>query len=367
MQQTSSFLASFAAAYEPTRRLRRPEIGLEMTVIGDRRVPVREQSVAVKPFCRLLHFERDISRQDPRILVVAPLSGHFSALLRDLVGAFLPDHGVYLTDWTDARDVPVGEGRFGLDENIEYLVEFIRQLGGELHLVGLCQSAMPVLAATALLASAGDSLCPRTMTLINGMLDVRINPARIDRLAVSRKPGWFERYAIEAVPPPFAGEGRLVYPATVQHAGLLSYLARHLATGGELLDKLLYDDGDDAGRHPFFELFLSVMDLPAEFFLDTIRLVFRECALARGELTWRGRKVEPEAIRQTALMTIEGERDDVSGSGQTRVAHDLCRNVAAHERAHHIQQGVGHVGTFHGRAWRSEVLPRIRAFIRGAR
>lgn len=366
MKPASPLLASLAAAYEPTRCPRRPEISLHATIVGDRMVAVHEQSLAEKPFCRLLHFERDTSREGPRVLVVAPLSGHFPALLRDLLAALLPDHDVYLTDWKDARDVPLDAGAFGIEENIGYLVDYIRYLGNDLHLVALCQSAMPTLAATALLAGARDSIQPLTMTLINGMLDVRIDPTRIDRLAAHRNLSWFERYAVAGVPSPFPGQGRLVYPATIQHAGLLAYLTRHIATGGELLGKLLYDDGHDAAHHPFVELYLSVMDLPAAFFLDTIRLVFHDFALPRGRLTWREASVEPAAIRRTGLMTVEGERDDVSAPGQTRVAHDMCRNIPEQRRVHYVQRGVGHFGTFYGRVWRTEVMPRIRTFIRDA-
>jgi poly(3-hydroxybutyrate) depolymerase len=364
MSAKSLFLASGAIG-EATRAWRRPEIGLATTMVADRRVVVREETLAARPFCRLLHFERDAVRHDPAVLVVAPLSGHFSVLLRDLLSAFLPEHDVYLIDWTDAREVPVADGLFGIAEYVAYVIDFVRALERDIHLVALCQSAMPTLAATALLASSGESAPPRSLTLISGMLDARINPTRIDRVAVSRMPGWFARNAIDAVPPPSQGQGRLVYAARMQRAGLLAYLARHIATGGELFDKVLDDDGEDAAHHPFLDQFLSVMDLPAEFFLDTIRLVFRAFALPRGELTWRGVRVEPLAIRHTGLMTIEGELDDVSSPGQTRVAHKLCRNISQENRAHFVQRAVGHFGTFHGRAWRREIMPRIQAFIRG--
>jgi poly(3-hydroxybutyrate) depolymerase len=364
MKARSPWLASLAAAHGPSWGLRRPEIGLDHTAIGARRVAVQERSLVEKPFCRLVHFERDVVRNDPRVLVVAPLSGHFSALLRDLLAALLPDHDLHLADWIDAREVPLREGGFGIEENIGYLIEFARHLGGGLHLLALCQSAMPALAATALIAQRGDVPQPRTLTLINGMIDPRIDPTRIDRLAARRSSSWFESRVIAAVPGVYPGQGRAVYPAEVQRAALLAYLARHIASGGELLGKLLHDDGEDAAEHPFLKLYLAVMDLSAAFFLDTVRLVFHEFALPRGRLTWRGERVEPAAIAKTGLMTVEGEHDDVSAPGQTRVAHALCCNIPAQRRLHYLQPGVAHFGTFHGRAWRNEVMPRIRGFIR---
>lgn len=364
MRYASPLFTSLAAAYAPTRQLRRPDLALGRTAIHGRPVRIAQRSLVEKPFCRLIHLDRDVRRDDPRVLVVAPLSGHFSALLRDLLAALVPEHDVYFTDWTDAREVPVGNGDFGVEENIGYLQDFIRCLGGDLHLLALCQSAMPALAATALLAEHGDAAQPRTATLINGMLDARINPTRIDRLARLRSLRWFERNAVTAVPAGYAGQGRLVHPAGIQHAGLMAYLARHFVSGGELLGKVLHDDGENAAEQPFLELYLSVMDLPATFFLDTISLVFHEFALPQRRLFWRGERIEPAAIIKTALMTVEGEHDDVSAPGQTRVAHELCRNIPQSRRMHHLQLGVGHFGTFHGRAWRSEVMPRIRAFIR---
>jgi len=358
------WLAAAAAAYAPTRPDRRPELVLDRTTIGGRSVRVVQRVLAQTPFCRLVQLEREAGTDDPRVLVATPLSGHFTPLLADFLAGLAPGHDVHFTDWVDARDVPVAAGEFGAAENIAHLLDFIRRLGPPLHLVGLCQSAMPALAATALLAHRGDCAEPRTLTLINGMLDTRIAPTRIDRLARLRSPAWFERYAIASVPAGYPGQGRLVYPAAYQHAALLAYLARHVGSGGELLQKVLRDDGENAAEQPFLESFLSVMDLPAAFFLGTLELVFQQCALPQQRLWWRGERVEPEAVRETALMTIEGEEDDVSAPGQTRVAHVLCRNIPDHRRRHHEQAGVGHFGVFHGRVWRREVLPRLAAFIR---
>jgi poly(3-hydroxybutyrate) depolymerase len=364
MSPIPQWLALWSAAFEPTRKSRRPEFALDRIAIRGRPVAIAQRLVVDRPFCRLVHLKRDLHGGDPRVLVVAPLSGHFAALLRDLLAALLAEHDVYITDWADARDVPLDQGEFGVEENIAYIMDFIRCLGGRTHLIGLCQSAMPALAAAALLARQGAAAPPRSLTLINGMLDTRIDPTRIDRLARRHSREWFERNAISEVPQGYPGQGRRVYPASLQHAALIAYLARHLASGGELFGKVLQDDETNPDGPSFLELYLSVMDLPARVFLDMIELVFREHALPSGRLRWRGDRVEPEAIRETALMTVEGEHDDVSAPGQTRIAHALCSGIPTHRRRHYLQAGVGHFGTFHGRAWRHEVLPRLRAFIR---
>lgn len=244
---------------------RRLPFGLEVTTIRGRPIAVRERCVLEKPFCRLLHFRRESRRTDPAVLVAAPLSGHFATLLRDMIAALMPDHDLYLMDWVDAREVPVGEGDFGMEDEIAYIMECIGRLGSGVHLVGMCQSAMPALAATALLAANGEPV-PRTLTLFGGMLDTRISPTRIDRLAASRSPSWFARYTIATVSRAYLGEGRKVYPASAQQAALVAYLMRHVASGGELFHKLLRDDGEDAIHHPFFRLYFSVMDLPTRFF-----------------------------------------------------------------------------------------------------
>jgi poly(3-hydroxybutyrate) depolymerase len=260
--------------------------------------------------------------------------------------------------------VPGECGDFAVADNIGYVCDFIRYLSGPIHLLGVCQSGMPVLAATALLAQHNDLAQPRSVTLINGMLDTRIDPTRIDRLTRLRSLAWFRSNVVSPVPLGYPGHGRLVYPAAVQHAGLIAYLARHLAGGGELFGKVVHDDGASAAEQPFVELYLSVMDLSAVFFLDTIRLVFHECALPQSRLFWCDERVDLAAITRTALLTVEGEHDDVSGRGQTYVAHELCRNIIPTRRMHHLQRGVGHFGTFYGRVWRTEIMPRVRAFIR---
>jgi poly(3-hydroxybutyrate) depolymerase len=343
-----------------------PGVQLRQITIEGHPVAIHERVVTDKPFCRLLHFEREGMGVAPRLVAVAPLSGQHSEMLHDMLAALLPDHDLFLMDWSDARDVPAAAGRFAFADNIAYVIEFLQTLGSDIHLLGLCQSAIPALAAAGILAQAGDAAGPCSLVLISGTIDPRINPTRIGRLAAQRSLDWFERHAIRTVPEPHPGQGRRVYPAFAQRMALFAYLLRHLSTGGELLEKVLADDGQDAARFPFLASYFRVMDLTAEFFLDTIRCVFQEFALPRGCLRWRGAPIDLAAITRTALMTIEGEFDDVSGVGQTRIAHDLCPNIPGHRREHHVQRRVGHFGTFYGRAWRTEILPRVRRFIRGA-
>jgi poly(3-hydroxybutyrate) depolymerase len=359
---TYPFVRSFLAAYDPERRQRRPEIGLDSTSIGGRSVPVHERTVLEQPFCRLLHIARETRCQDPRLLVIAPLSGHFSALLHDLLAALLPEHDLYLIDWRDARDVPVCEGRFALEENIAHVMICARAIGGAFHMLALCQSALPALAATALLADL-DAIRPRSLILISGMLDTRINPTALDRV-LAKPRDWLVHEAKAIVPAPHPGRGRAVFPARVRHAALLAYLARQIATSGELFGDLLNESGLDGRGHPFLELYLSVMDLPAEFVSDMVHKSFQDFSLPRGRLTWRGAKVDPSAIHATGLMTVEGALDDISSPGQTSVAHALCRNIPDRRRVHHVQGDAGHFGTFYGPIWRSRIMPLVRDFIR---
>lgn len=333
---------------------------------GDRRVLISEQVTYEKPFARLLRFDADFGNDKPPMLIAAPLSGLRTALLYDMVAALTADHEVRVLAWRDAADVPMIEGAFGIDNNIEYLIDAIRHLHRRVHLVGLCQSALPALAATALLVPINASLCPLTLTLIGGKLDTRISPTRLDRLTRSQPVRWFEQNVITAVTSSHPGEGRLVYSTCSQAASIFMYLARHFGTGGELSRKAFFDDGSDPVSHPFLPLFMQVMNVPAELFIDMVSLVFHESALPRGLLRWRGASVDPSAIRRTALFTVEGAEDDISGPGQTRVAHELCDNIPSDRRTHYEQPGVGHFGLFHGRAWREEIMPRIRAFVRAA-
>jgi poly(3-hydroxybutyrate) depolymerase len=357
---------SLMATYGPTRRQRRPALGLDGTVIDGHSVAVTAETLLTRAFCRLIRFRRDTRRHDPRVLVVAPMSGHFSALVRDMLATLLPYHDVHLIDWQDARDVPAALGPFGIEDYLANLMDCIRVLEGEVHVIGVCQSAIPIVAATALLAADPEPVAPVSMILFNGMIDPHIKSSAVARLGGQSLSSFLMGAAMTPVPAAYPGATRIVYPAGLRHQALLAHLARHIATGGELLSKLLYDDGLEPSRHPFIEAYLSVMDLPATFVLDTLRLTFREAALARGTMTWRDRQVEPAAIRRTALMTVEAGHDDVSSVGQTQAAHDLCRSIPTHMRAHYLQPDVGHFGAFHGRVWREDIMPRLYTFIRAA-
>lgn len=339
-----------------------PRIGIEHVVIDGRLVSLRELSVVEKSFGQLLHFEVDLTGQRPPILLVAPLSGVKAEILYDMILGLLPWHDVYCLAWKDAADVPAGDGPFRLKDNITYVVETIRYLGAGTHVIGLCQSALPALAAAAILAE--DPGRPATLTLLGGKLDTRINPTRVDLLTRSLPLAWFENCSISTVPASRRGHGRRVYPGSTELMMLSTYLFRHCASGGELLAKFFHDDGSDAAGHPFSKLFFSIDDVPAEFFLDTVALVFQQAALAEGHLAWQGTTITPERITGTALLTIEGEADDISGPGQTRIAHDLCAGIPAERRGHLLCPHTGHVGLFFGCRWRQEVLPHISRFIR---
>lgn len=337
---------------------------VESVTIEGEPVGVGEEVVDRRPFCRLLRFAPAVSRQVPRVLLVAPLSGHRALLVRDMIVDLLPEHDVYVTDWIDAREVPSGERAFGLDENVDYLRRYFELLGPELHVVALCQSAVPAIAAISLIAAAQSPAAPRSLTLIAGIVDPSVRPTRVARLLRERPLEWFERHAIAAVPAPFPGLGRCVYPGFVQLAALMLYLSRHMAFGLELSRKVASDDGADARRFPFMRLYTAVMDLPAEIFLDVIDAMFQRCLLPRGRLTWRGEPVDPAAVRETAVMTVAGENDDVAGSAQISVAHALLAGVDRARHMHYLLPGGGHFDSFHGAMWRREVLPRLRRFVR---
>ena len=337
--------------------------GISLPEISNQIRPLRARILMAKPFGRLVRFERQESCYHPRVLLIAPLSGHRAILLYDMIVALAQDHDLHLVEWADASKVALSAGRFGLDENIGYLVDFLHFLGEDLHLIGICQSALPAIAATAI-AAMGETMAPRSLTLFGGKIDPRISPTRGDLLARSQSVTWLEQNSVTRVAPSHAGVGRLVHPASIRRAALLAHLTRHFLTGGELLGKFMHDDGEDPAEHPFRNLFFSVMDLPAEFFLETMVSVFQRFDFPRGCLTWQGERIEPGAITRTALFTIEGEQDDSSGPGQTNVAHDLCAKIREHRRESYVQSGVGHFGLFHGAIWRSTILPRVHRFIR---
>jgi poly(3-hydroxybutyrate) depolymerase len=300
------------------------------------------------------------------VLIVAPMSGHYATLIRGTVEAMIPEHDVFVTDWSDARDVPLSLGQFDFDDFIDYLIDFIQYLGTNTHLIAVCQPAVPVLAATALMASRDMDCQPLSLTLMGGPIDVSRAPTKVTEFSESRSLDWFEQNVISVVPFPNPGFGRRVYPGFLQLTGFVSMnLDRHVDAHVKHFHNLVRGDCDPVARHQqFYEEYMAVMDLPAEFYLQTIEKVFHERALAKGTLVHRGEKVDCSAIRQTALMTIEGENDDICGVGQTEAAHDLCDNIPIDMKYHYVQPGVGHYGVFNGRRWSTEIQPRIREMIR---
>ncbi len=298
-------------------------------------------------------------------MIVAPLSGHYATLLRGTVETFLPNHDVYVTDWRNARSVPLADGRFDLDDYIDYLISILHHLGAETHVIAVCQPSVPVVAAAALMEADHDPCAPRSMVLMGGPIDTRINPNAVNRLAISRGLDWFRRHVITKVPFPHPGVMREVYPGFLQLHGFVSMnLERHIEAHYELFLHLVQGDGNSAQKHrEFYDEYLAVMDLAAEFYLQTVDTVFIRHALPKGEMTHRGRPVEPAAIKRVALMTVEGENDDISAVGQTEAAHKLCINIPNERKAHHLQPGVGHYGVFNGSRFRAEIAPRIADFV----
>lgn len=363
-------LAAIEVAERATRRYAKPPFNLNSTQINGKTIAIEEEVVFRKPFCQLKHFRRisdDPGReQDPKLLIVAPMSGHWATLLRGTVEAMLPAHNVYITDWRDARTTPLSEGRFDLDDYIDYVIEFIRLLGPNTHVMAVCQPGVPVLMAVALMAAENHPCQPATMTLMGSPIDTRRSPTIPNILAQERPLSWFRHNLITHVPLPHKGFMRPVYPGFLQLSGFMHMnLDRHLNAHGEFFANLIKGDGDSADAHrEFYDEYLSVMDLTAEFYLMTVSEVFQKHSLAKGEATHRGRPVKPSEIRKTALLTVEGEKDDISGIGQTQAAHDLCVNLPAAKKQDYVQPGVGHYGVFNGRRWRSEIAPKIHDFIR---
>ncbi|MFO1361438.1 MAG: polyhydroxyalkanoate depolymerase [Burkholderiales bacterium] len=358
--------ASAELIHRLTRRYEKPEFGLQRALVGGVEVAVNERVALRKPFCRLLHFERAAARRDPVVLLVAPLSGHFATLLRDTVRALLPDHEVYITDWVDAKMVPIADGAFHLDDYVDYVRDFLRHLGPEVHVVSVCQPTVPVLAAVSLMAADAEPVAPRTMTMMGGPIDARRSPTAVTSLALNRPLSWFDRRLIERVPAKYPGFMRRVYPGFLQHAGFVAMNQdRHADAHWDYYLHLVAGDGESAGAHRrFYDEYNAVLDMPAEYYLDTIRTVFQEFALANGTMRVRGQPVRPQAITRSALLTIEGALDDISGNGQTEAAHALCSGIPARRREHYLVPDVGHYGIFSGRRWRETIAPRIREFIR---
>jgi len=362
-------VAATAELFErTTRRYGKPQFGLDKTVLDWKTVGVTERTVWSKPFCNLVRFERALPanrKADPKLLIVAPMSGHYATLLRGTVEALLPHADVYITDWVDARMVPVTQGSFDLDDYIDYVVEMFHALGPDTHVMAVCQPSVPVLAAVALMEKRGDPFVPSTMTLMGGPVDTRRNPTAVNLLAKEKGIDWFRDNVIMQAPWPVPGFGRAVYPGFLQLSGFMSMnLDRHIIAHKDFFMHLVKNDGDGAEKHrDFYDEYLAVMDLTAEFYLQTVDTVFVRHALPKGEMTHRGEPVDPTAIRNVALLTVEGENDDISGLGQTQAAHDLCTNIPDERRAHYMQPAVGHYGVFNGSRFRSEIVPRIVDFI----
>jgi len=351
-----------------TQRYEKPAWGIADVQIEGTRVPISIETAFARPFCNLIRFRRHSAtpRHDPKVLVVAPLSGHHATLLRDTVRTLLVDHEVWVTDWVDARMVPASAGTFGLDDYVDYMVGFARHLAPDLNVVSVCQPTVPVLAAVSLMASRGDPDVPRTMTLMGGPIDARRSPTSVNNLATRKPYSWFERNVIARVPQRYPGFTRRVYPGFLQHLGFVAMNPdRHVGAHWEYYHQLIRGDGESADAHRrFYDEYNAVLDLPAEYYLDTIRTVFQDFALPKGRMFVREELVRPQSIRETALLTIEGENDDISGNGQTEAAHQLCLNIPAAAREHFLAPGVGHYGIFSGRRWRDLIYPRVRSFIR---
>jgi polyhydroxyalkanoate depolymerase len=362
-------LSNLTAAYELIARAglthARPPYGIDSVMVGNREVAVSEEAADRTPFGTLLHFKKDIDQAQPRVLVIAPLSGHFATLLRATVRTMLAEHDVYITDWHNARDVAVAEGRFGFDEYIGHIVRFLETMGPGAHLVAVCQPCVAALVAAAVMAQADNPAQPRSMTLMAGPIDTRVNPTKVNDLAKSKPMAWFEKNLIATVPHRYAGGGRRVYPGFVQLAAFMSMnIERHLKAHQELYENLARgEEAKAAATKAFYDEYFAVLDLTAEFYLETVKLVFQEHALPLGALTYKDQKVEPAAIRRTMLFTVEGEKDDICAVGQTLAAHDLCTSLRPYRKRHHMQAGVGHYGVFSGRTWQNQIYPMVKNVI----
>ncbi|MDF1486212.1 polyhydroxyalkanoate depolymerase [Ramlibacter sp. H39-3-26] len=369
----NSVLRQLAAAGDVLSRMRlthsRPAFGIHSVVMSSGvEVPVVEEQALKTPFATLLRFRKEVPVRtpvQPPVLLVAPLSGHFATLLRETARTLLQDHDVYITDWNNARDVPLSQGAFGLDEYVDHMIRFLAHIGPGAHMVAVCQPCVAALAAAALMAEDSHPAQPRSLTLMAGPVDCRVNPTEVNRLAVSRPIEWFEKNLVSHVPLPHAGFMRRVYPGFLQLTAFMSMNPdRHRQSFEDMYRSLVDDDHDKAQTiQTFYEEYLAVNDLAAEFYLETVSKVFQTFDLPRGVLTWRGRTVNPAAIRKTALLTVEGERDDICAVGQTVAAQDMCTGIRPYMRAHHVQTGVGHYGVFSGRRWSQQIYPRVREVI----
>ncbi|HTJ62849.1 MAG TPA: polyhydroxyalkanoate depolymerase [Alphaproteobacteria bacterium] len=364
------FGRNLGALLEMTARAKlihaRPPYDIGTVMVGNREVPVREEVVLSLPFCNLLRFAKDdVATAQPKMLVVAPLSGHFATLLRSTVETLSRDHDVYITDWKNARDVPLAEGPFGFDDYIDYVIRCLEHIGPGGHLLAVCQPCVQALAAVAVMAEDRNPAEPRSMTLMAGPIDTRISPTKVNILATTNSIGWFEKNLIYKVPFRLPGAGRKVYPGFIQLMAFMSMnMDRHVTAHRDMFDHLAAGRLDEADKiKNFYDEYFAVLDLTAEFYLETVKKVFQDALLAKGELTYRGRPVNPGVIRRTALLTVEGDKDDICAVGQTAAAHELCSTLRPHLRRHHLQPGVGHYGTFSGKRWNGQIYPNIRNLV----
>jgi poly(3-hydroxybutyrate) depolymerase len=343
----------------------RPPFGIDDVVMGNRRVEVVEEPARVTPFGTLLHFRKDTTVVQPRVLLVAPMAGHFATLLRDTVRTLLPEHDVFITDWHNARDVSRRDGRFGVDEYIEHVIGFLEAIGPGAHVIGVCQPCNALLAAIALMAQTKNASAPRSMTLMAGPVDTRVNPTKVNTLATSHSIDWFEENLIAVVPQRYRGAHRRVYPGFMQLSAFMSMnLPRHIRAHLDIFEQIARGNELRAeNARKFYDEYFAVLDLPAEFYLETVERVFQRHDLARGQFEWRGQRLDPRAITRTALLTVEGEKDDICSPGQTLAAHDLCTGIKPHKKQHYLQPAVGHYGVFSGTRWQREIYPKLRSHI----
>lgn len=369
LSTAASSSSKLSAAFEVLARLRlthtRPAYNLPSVEVAGQRVAVTEHAICELPFGTLLHFRKAMVNPGPRVLLVAPLSGHFATLLRETARTLLADHDVYITDWNNARDVPLSQGEFELDHYTDYLIKFLEVMGPDSHMVAVCQPCVAALAAAAIMAEDDNPAQPRSLTLMAGPVDCRINPTGVNQLANSKPIEWFDKNLVHHVPWPHRGMMRRVYPGFLQLTAFLSMnLERHKKSFQDLYQHVRDGEFEKAQIiRTFYDEYLAVNDLPGAFYLQTVEKVFQTYDLPRGELTWHGRKVDLKAIRRTALLTVEGERDDICAVGQTVAAQDLCSSIRPYMKSHHLQAGVGHYGVFSGRKWNQQIYPRVREVI----
>lgn len=362
-------LSNLTAAYELISRAglthTRPAYGIDSVSVGNEEVAVTEEVADVTPFGTLLHFKKDTAQEQPRVLLIAPLSGHFATLLRATVRTMLAEHDVYITDWHNARDVPLSAGRFGFDEYVAHMIRFLEKIGPGAHMVAVCQPCVAALVAASVMAQGNNPAAPRSMTLMAGPIDTRVNPTKVNELAKGKSIDWFEQNLIARVPLRHGGGGRRVYPGFVQLAAFMSMnIDRHIKAHQELYQNIAKgEEAKAAQTKAFYDEYFAVLDLTAEFYLETVQMVFQDHLLPLGELTYEGRKVEPAAIKRTMLFTVEGEKDDICAVGQTLAAHDLCSSLRPYRKRHHMQAGVGHYGVFSGRTWQNQIYPMVKNVI----